>query len=195
MKNISIDFETYSVCDIFKAGAYAYADHPSTEVLCLAWAVDDQPSQLWTPDDPIPTELFSLIKEGATLWAWNSFFEMSIWNQVLAWPEVPISQWRDTAALAAAQAYPRALGKCGEALGLTGDAAKSKRGKLLIQRLCKPYKGERRKDPQLLQELHDYCLQDVVAEREIRYKLRNLRGVGAGSVGDRSANQLARCST
>ena len=177
MKNISIDFETYSECDIFKAGAYAYADHPSTEVLCLAWAVDDQPSQLWTPDKPIPTELFSLIKEGATLWAWNSFFEMSVWNQVLAWPEVPISQWRDTAALAAAQAYPRALGKCGEALGLTGDAAKSKRGKLLIQRLCKPYKGERRKDPQLLQELHDYCLQDVVAEREIRYKLRNLRGV------------------
>ena len=177
MKNISIDFETYSECDIRKSGAYAYADHPTTEVLCLAWAVDDQPAQLWTPKDPIPTELFSLIEEGATLWAWNSFFEMCIWSQVLDWHQVPIKQWRDTAALAAAQAYPRALGKCGEALGLTGDAAKDKRGKILIQRLCKPYRGERRNDPDLLQELYDYCLQDVVAEREIRYKLRNLRGL------------------
>lgn len=177
MKNISIDFETYSECDIFKSGAFAYADHTTTEVLCLAWAVDDQPAQLWTPEDPIPTVLFSLIEEGAMLWAWNSFFEMSIWNVLLDWPRVPIKQWRDTAALAAAQAYPRALGKCGEALGLTGDAAKSKRGKILIQRLCKPYRGQRRKDPELLQELYDYCLQDVVAEREIRYKLRNLRGL------------------
>tara|TARA_A200000159_G_scaffold133039_1_gene130956 strand:- start:16905 stop:18803 length:1899 start_codon:yes stop_codon:yes gene_type:complete len=176
MKNISIDFETYSEADIFKYGAYAYADHPSTEVLCLAWAVDDQPPQLWTPKDPVPTELFEHIRKGATLWAWNSFFEMSIWSQVLHWKEVPIEQWRDTAALAAAQAYPRALGKCGEALGLEGDSAKDKRGKILIQRLCKPYRGERRKDPELLQELYDYCLQDVVAEREIRYKLRNLRG-------------------
>ena len=141
MKNISIDFETYSEADIFKYGAYAYADHPSTEVLCLAWAVDDQPPQLWTPKDPVPTELFEHIRKGATLWAWNSFFEMSIWSQVLHWKEVPIEQWRDTAALAAAQAYPRALGKCGEALGLEGDSAKDKRGKILIQRLCKPFRA------------------------------------------------------
>jgi len=175
--NISIDFETYSECDIFKAGAYAYADHPTTEVLCLAWVVDDGKPHLWTPDMGKPTELFEHINNGATLWAWNSFFEMSIWCQVLNWPEVPISQWSDTAALAAAQAYPRALGKCGDALGLTGDAAKSKRGKLLIQRLCKPYRGERRRDPELFKELCDYCLQDVVAEREIRQRLRRLRGI------------------
>ena len=47
---ISIDFETYSECDIFKAGAYAYADHHSTKVLCLAYAVDDGEPKLWTPD-------------------------------------------------------------------------------------------------------------------------------------------------
>jgi|AOAMet1_07_M0_10_2_1038527.scaffolds.fasta_scaffold00149_18 DNA polymerase len=175
--NISLDFETYSECDIFKAGAYAYADHETTKVLCMAYAIDEGQPRLWTPEMPPPTDLFNLITGGATLWAWNSFFEMSIWSQVLGWPEVPISQWRDTAALAAAQAYPRALGKCGEALGLTGDAAKSKRGKLLIQRLCKPYRGERRKDPELFKELCDYCLQDVVAEREIRNKLRPLRGI------------------
>ena len=175
-KKISIDFETYSECDIRSAGAYAYADHDTTEVLCLAWAVDDQAPKLWLPGDALPFELFKLIKDGAEVWAWNSFFEMCIWNLVLKWPEIEMPQWNDTAALAAAQAYPRALGKCGEALGLEGDQAKDKRGKLLIQRLCKPYRGQRNRDPQLLQELYDYCLQDVVAEREIRSRLRELRG-------------------
>ena len=172
---ISLDFETYSECDIRKAGAFAYADHPSTKVLCLAWAVNDEPPVLWTPDSPAPFELFRLIERGAEVWAWNSFFELAIWHQVLdMWPMIPIAQWNDTAALAAAQAYPRALGKCGEFMGMTGDAAKDKRGKYLIQRLCKPYRGERVRDPELLQELYDYCLQDVVAERAIRKRLRPL---------------------
>ena len=176
--NISLDFETYSECDIRASGAYAYANHPTTEVLCMAWAVDDEAPELWTPDQPVPQRLLCLIQAGeATVWAWNSFFEMCIWNLVLKWEPVPINQWRDTAALAAAQAYPRALGKCGEALGLEGDAAKDKRGKVLIQRLCKPYRGKRNSDPEMMRELYDYCLQDVVAEREIRKKLRPLRGL------------------
>ena len=171
---ISLDFETYSECDIRKAGAFAYADHPSTDVICLAWALDDEPPVLWTPDMPAPTDLFRLIEKGAEVWAWNSFFELSIWERVLHWPSIKITQWNDTAALAAAQAYPRALAKCGDFMGMTGDAAKDKRGKYLIQRLCKPYRGKRVRDPELLQELYDYCLQDVAAERAIRKKLRPL---------------------
>lgn len=171
---VSLDFETYSECDIRTAGAWVYADHPSTEVLCMAWAVNDEPPQLWTPDMPAPIELFRLIERGAEVWAWNSFFELAIWQRVLLWPTIPIAQWNDTAALAAAQAYPRALGNCGDFMGMTGDAAKNKRGKYLIQRLCKPYRGKRVQDPELLQELYDYCLQDVVAESEIRKRLRPL---------------------
>jgi len=59
--NITMDFETYSECDIFKAGAYAYADHNTTEVLCLAWALGDESPALWTPDMPLPQRLFDLI--------------------------------------------------------------------------------------------------------------------------------------
>ena len=173
--HISIDFETYSECDIRSAGAYAYADHPTTEVLCLAWAIGDEAPQLWLPGDPKPQRLLAAIADGAEVWAWNSFFELCVWNLVLRWPEIPLEQWRDTAAMAAAQAYPRALGKCGEFMGLPADAAKDKRGKLLIQRLCKPYGGKRQQDSLLLQELYDYCLQDVVAEREIRRRLRQLQ--------------------
>lgn len=171
---VSLDFETYSECDIRAAGAWAYADHPSTEVLCMAWSVNDEPPELWTPGMPAPIELFRLIERGAEVWAWNSFFELAIWQRVLMWPTIPIAQWNDTAALAAAQAYPRALGKCGEFMEMTGDAAKDKRGKYLIQRICKPYRGKRVHDQDLLRELHDYCRQDVVAESEIRKQLRPL---------------------
>ena len=51
---------------------------------------------------------------------------------------------------------------------------KDKRGKYLIQRLCKPYRGKRVRDQDLLRELYDYCLQDVVSERAIRKELRPL---------------------
>jgi len=121
-----------------------------------------------------PVELFDLVAQGAELHAWNSFFELAVWMRVLKWPPVPLEQWHDTAALAAAHAYPRSLEKCGQFMGMEEDSAKNKRGKYLIQRLCKPYRGERVQDFLLLQELYSYCLQDVVAERAIRQKLRPL---------------------
>ena len=175
--NISIDFETYSEADIYKKGAFAYADDPTTKVLMVAWVIDEGEPKLWTQGQPPPTELFELVSKGAKLWAWNVQFEIAVWHRTLQWPKTKIVQWNDTAALAAAQAYPRALAKCGEALGLAEDQKKSKRGKLLIQRLCKPYRGKKLEDKQLLIELGDYCKQDVVAEREIRKRLRNLRGM------------------
>ena len=76
--------------------------------------------------------------------------------------------------MAAAQAYPRALGKCGEFMGLPADAARDKRGKA-DPALMQAYGGKRQQDALLLQELYDYCLQDVVAEREIRRRLRQLQ--------------------
>ena len=177
MTDISFDFETYSEADIYKTGAFAYADHETTRVLMVAWVVDDSEPYLWLEGQNPPQMLFDLIEKGANLWAWNAQFEMAIWHRTLHWPKTKIKQWNDTAALAAAQSYPRSLAKCGVALGLDEDQQKSKRGKLLIQRLCKPYRGKKLEDPVMFDELAEYCKQDVVAEREIRKRLRNLRGL------------------
>ena len=46
---LTIDFETRSRVDLRKTGAFAYAEDPSTEVMCLAIKVDDQPTRLWIP--------------------------------------------------------------------------------------------------------------------------------------------------
>ena len=50
--------ETRSQVDLKKVGAARYAADPSTEVLCVAYAVDDGPVQLWRPGDPVPAEFF-----------------------------------------------------------------------------------------------------------------------------------------
>ncbi len=50
MDVVTFDFETRSEADLRKVGAYQYAIHPSTDVLCNAWLVNDDPAAgLWHP--------------------------------------------------------------------------------------------------------------------------------------------------
>lgn len=176
---ISIDFETYSECDIKTAGGYNYAAHPTTEVICMAWAIDDEEPQLWTPGQVCPPRLWDAIIDGAEIWAWNAAFERAVYWHKLApkgFPPIRVEQWNDTAALAATLALPRALGKCAEVLELSDQ--KDTRGRYLIQRLCKPYRGERRTDQHLMDELYAYCKQDVVTERAVKTYIQKFKPMG-----------------
>ena len=171
MIKVSIDFETFSECDIRSAGAWAYATHPSTRVLCMAYAYEEEPVQLWVPGQELP----AFMQNTATdyhIHAWNSFFEWVIWTHVLKLTPPPITQWTDTAALACAMALPRALGQCGEALKLPQDLQKNKRGYYLIRVLSIP--NEKNGDPDLTQQMYQYCKDDVTTEREISKRLYKL---------------------
>jgi hypothetical protein len=44
------DIETRSTLRLADVGAWRYAADLSTEVLCIGYAVDDGPVQIWTPD-------------------------------------------------------------------------------------------------------------------------------------------------
>lgn len=185
---IHLDFETYSEADIRKVGAWAYSKHPSTEVICMAYSVNGEQPKLWTP--PTRIEIADLEESGVEheseifmpevfdsdhkLFAWNSFFEYCIWNHVLNWPNAPLEVWHDTAAQAAALALPWSLQGCGAVLGLDDDKKKDQRGKYLIQKLSKPNRGKRNQDPDLLQEMYEYCIQDVLSEMEIAEQLKPL---------------------
>jgi len=178
---ISIDFETYSECDIKTAGGYNYAAHPSTEVICMAWAIDDEDPQLWVPGQAFPEELIEAVNaDDLSLWAWNAAFERAVWHHQFMARRFPVNfhpeVWNDTAALAATLALPRSLGQCAEVLNLVEQ--KDTRGRYLIQRLCKPYRGERRRDQHLLDELYDYCKQDVVTERAIKKYVQQYKPMG-----------------
>lgn len=177
MINISLDFETYSEAKLKEVGAWAYSLHSTTEVLCMTYSIEGEKPILWLPGQPLPEFMFQ--PEKYMFHAWNNFFEYAIWLNVLCQqhPKLTVpntKNWTDTAAKAAALALPRALDKCGEALDIEQDSLKNKRGKYLINTLCKPNRGKRNQDPELLAELHDYCKQDVVAEMAIAKKLRPL---------------------
>ena len=66
---IWIDFETRSDCDLPARGVYNYAQDFSTQVLCMAWALDDGDVSVWTPDQPFPHEVGAAVLEGAMIYA------------------------------------------------------------------------------------------------------------------------------
>ena len=173
-----VDFESFSEVKLKATGSCRYAEHPSTEILCMAYAIDDESPSVWTPGVPAPRRLFDHIAVGGLVHAWNAEFEIPIWSEVCAdrmcWPSVPADQWRDTAAVALSLALPAALDDCGAALGL--EIQKDQRGKHLVNKLCKPRRPSKHNPatrwtpesvPQDFADLYSYCARDVEAERAI----------------------------
>lgn len=189
--SLSIDFETYSeagyVWDATRnrwrslvpnlpglkgVGTVVYSEHPSTEVICLAYG-----DKLWAPGMQLPTDLFAHVAAGGLVTAWNSSFEYYIWKNVcvpMGWPELPYTQLRCSMAAARGWGLPGALDKAASALHT--PVQKDKRGKQLITRLSIP-RSPTIKDASLRRtaathptehsEMGAYCLTDVQAESGI----------------------------
>jgi DNA polymerase len=171
---IFVDFETYSELNIKKVGAYAYAAHPSTEILCMAYQIDGGHTSLWLPGDPLPN---TFRRKGIELHGWNVFFEWCIWTMCgpdHQFPQIDPEAWRDTMALAAYFGLPLDLFRASRVA--SPDMQKDKRGSYLISVLCKPVKPTKKKpftrltpenSPELFLELYDYCKLDVQAEKAV----------------------------
>ena len=139
--NISLDFETFSACDLKNCGSYVYAQHPSTRVLCMQYSIDGGASQLWLPDQTVPLWLSAPEQfPGLTFTAWNCEFEQNIIEYTMRCPLAPSEQWFDTMAIAGSNSLPQALGICAQAMNMPDALAKDKRGKRLLQLLSKPQK-------------------------------------------------------
>jgi DNA polymerase len=169
MYEISIDFETYSEVDLEKQGVYAYAQHPSTEILCCAYAINNDKIQVYRCDSQeVPRDLLDAISAGAKIRAWNANFERLIWQYVavkkLGWGVVNITQWIDDMAVSAYCGFPLSLEKCANMLKL--DARKDKRGKELISKFCKK-RTLPQDDTHGFNDLVSYCIQDVKVQQSI----------------------------
>lgn len=109
-------------------GARNYVEHPTFEILCLAYDMFDvRGPQLWLPGCPDPDELLHHVARGGLLTAWNSSFEWQAWNLYCVikygWPTLLLSQMRCSMARSAANGYPRGLDDCGEVLSLQAKRA------------------------------------------------------------------------
>jgi DNA polymerase len=170
-----MDFETRSYTDLKPAGAWAYSEGETTDVICLCWAIDNGPVQSWVPailggTDEIPDDLRQAIEDADEIEAHNVAFEISIWANVMVkkygWPEIPLEKWRDSMAVAAYYSLPNALDKLAQVLGL---GSKDPAGGRLITKYSKLYLKTAKFyiPPEDVIKFVDYCKQDVVLERGV----------------------------
>jgi DNA polymerase len=177
MPYLFFDIETRSAINLELADAWRYASDPTTEVLCVGYAVDGGDPQIWTPGDPIPEAVIAAAADpGWRVVAHNYMFERAIAIRILepryGWPQIPIAQQRCSMTLALVNALPGGLDKATAALDLA--IQKDADGYKLMRKMSRPL-PRRKSDPPDLLRWHDtpesraqlakYCKQDVIVER------------------------------
>ena len=161
---LHLDYETFSECDLKDCGAYVYAEHPSTEIMCASYAFGDGKVYQWIPYNNVPkaivervkaqrpdvvihlgkqmpSGIYQWIKDGKPVRAHNAQFERVITNgtpgKKLGLPKISIEQTVCTACKAASAGLPRDLSGASKALG---TAPKDDGGRIAMLQLSKPKK-------------------------------------------------------
>ena len=156
-------------------GTPVYAEHESTEILCLYYDLKDgQGRRAYIPGGPEPTDLIQYIAGGGPIAAWNITFEFWVWNLVCArrmgWPYLQFEQCHCDMAKARRYSLPGSLDVAAQALYAE---QKDKKGKSLIGKLCRPVSATKNRTaprwtlytaPQDYADLYSYCDQDVKSE-------------------------------
>jgi len=182
---LGIDIESYCELDLTEVGVYRYVEHPSFEVLMLAWAWDDEPVQLvdFTAGESLPQSVYeAILAKQDVKAAFNANFERTALTKYLR-SVMPPEEWRCTMVHAQELGLPSSLKNVAEVLGMPEDQQKMKEGKALINFFCKPCKPTKvnkmrarnlpHHDPDRWEIFKQYCKQDVVTERAIRKRLES----------------------
>ena len=184
--NLFLDTETFSACDLKKCGSYAYAEHPSTEIMITTFAIDDGPVMEWdvTADPRMPRVLRRALREvckpntksrlvGQNFLLFDRLLMRHCWGI-----EIPVKNIIDTMICAYRLSLPGSLGALCRVLEISEDLAKDKAGKALIQRFCKPtpknYKIRRytrETHPEEWRRFLKYARSDISSMREVFYAL------------------------
>jgi DNA polymerase len=184
--HLFLDTETFSVCDLKKCGSYAYAEHPSTEIMIATFAIDDGPVMEWdvTADPRMPRVLRRALREvckpntksrlvGQNFLLFDRLLMRHCWGI-----EIPVKNIIDTMICAYRLSLPGSLDALCRVLEISEDLAKDKAGKALIQRFCKPtpknYKIRRytsETHPEEWRRFLKYARSDISSMREVFYAL------------------------
>jgi DNA polymerase len=179
----TIDFETRSEQELVGkngVGAWRYAEDDTTNVLCMSYKMPKRRAKTWVPGMVFPPDLAAWIKADGLCEAHNAQFERAVWKHVLLERNgIPMpKRWMDSMAVCAYKALPLGLDAVGGVLDL--DIKKDKRGKYLIQKLCKPRRPTKNDDSKwnddwdLLEEMYDYCDTDCESEENLSETIGDL---------------------
>lgn len=183
-KLLYMDTETFSPVDLKKCGAYAYSEHPETEIMICTYAIDDGAIKAWdcTSEPDMPRDLrhaLRRVKRGKMRIVGQNFLLFDRLLMKECWGiNIDPRNIIDTMICAFRHALPGSLENLCEVLQIDEADAKDKRGKALIQRFCKPtpknYKIRRytaETHPQEWKEFISYAKSDISAMREVYYSL------------------------
>ena len=182
---LHIDVETRSTCDLRKTGAHFYFEDKTTDLWCAAWAIDDEPTEIWIPPDPPPARVVEHIRAGKLIYAHNAPFERLVFKHLLGprygWPVPELTQWRCTMAMCLAQALPAALD---DACAVTASPiSKDAAGARVMKQMAKPRRPRKDEptdrlywwdEPEKRAILYAYCKTDVDAERRLHKRIAKL---------------------
>lgn len=175
-----LDLETFSEADLKKVGSYAYAEHPSTEILLAIYAIDDGPVVCWdcTGGGPMPDELRKALRQvrrhnakivGQNFLMFDRLVIRNCWGMELDPRDI-----LDTMVMAFRHSLPGSLAMQCEVLQIDETLAKDKSGKALIQRFSKPtpknYKVRRytkETHPEEWAAFIKYGISDITSMREV----------------------------
>jgi DNA polymerase len=146
---VHIDFETRSAADLRAVGVHKYAAHPSTDIMCLSVAFNDEPtdvvgfavgSKSLPLANPTIQRLANHIVNGGIVAAHNASFELAIWEHVAVkkyvLPYLRAEQMDCTMVRAYAAALPGSLDGARASVGITVE--KDLAGGRLMLKMCKP---------------------------------------------------------
>lgn len=182
--HLYLDLETFSEADLKKVGSYAYAEHPSTEILLALYAIDDGDVHCWdcTADDKMPDELRRALRQvqrhkakivGQNFLMFDRLVIKNVWGIELDPRDII-----DTIVCAFRHSLPGSLAGLCEVLQIDEDLAKDKSGKALINRFSKPtpknYKirrYDRNTHPEEWKAFIKYGISDITSMREVYHSL------------------------
>ena len=181
LDEVNLDIESRSELDLTQVGLDRYVNHPSTEIVMVAWQTNDGPMEQWDLSEGAPpARLIALLKNRAIRkWAFNAQFERVMFEKLWGIPQ-QYESWRCTQALAYMMGFFGTLDQVGQAADIPSDMAKLKEGKALINLFSKPQKITQANphiwrdwttNPVEWRRFCAYNRQDVVAERFIKRRL------------------------
>lgn len=201
----SMDFETYSEAGyewngtkwqrlagaskygLPAVGSAVYTEHPSAEVLSLAYDLKDgRGPRVWVPGMPPPTDLFDHLARGGLISVWNSSFERQVWTNICnvkyGWPLFYFGQIRDAMAKARAWGLPGSLDNAAQVLDVPIQKIK---GKTLLDKFScprQPTENDPRTrvlptdEPAAFGDLLAYNVGDIQAEESVALRVPDLDG-------------------
>ena len=182
MLTVHLDIETYCDISLPDVGVYKYASHPSFKILLLAYAIDDGPVEIIDLEhgEKLPDTLVDMLNDtDITKAAHNAQFERVCLSCAGYTSKAYIDPtgWRCTMIQALSLGLPASLRDVAKTLGFTEDKQKLTTGKNLIRLFSLPrnpseangyqisFTGEDK--PSEWDMFKEYCIQDVVVERDI----------------------------